>query len=121
MADKLLASHLLAKVTPPALLLYLIVGSSAAYEYRVSNGVVEECSRSVDFIAFILAGVGLLVSLFLLRIAMSPRNSSEEEGVFGNRVGAVVVAILVALLVLKGFSAAEDMAELAKCNREGDV
>ena len=121
MADKLLASHLLAKVTPAGLLLYLLVGSSGTYEYREANGIVEECSRSVDYIAFILAAVGVAVSLFLLRIAISPRSEREELGIFGNRVGAVVVAILAILWIYKGISAAEDMAELATCSREGDL
>jgi len=121
MADKLLASHLLAKVAPAGLLLYFLAGSSGTYEFRSSNGMVEECSRSVDPIAFVFAGVGVAISIFLLWIATRPRSSSEERGALGNRIGAIVVAILAVLLVYKGFAAAEDMAELATCSREGDL
>ena len=117
MADKLLASHRLAKFTPPLFLLYLLFGSSGSYEFSASNGEVTECSRSVDPLALVLAGIGVAITLFLLRIAIRPRSPGEEEGSLGNKIGAAVVALLTALLLLKGISA-EGATDLATCTRE---
>ncbi|MDQ3759945.1 MAG: hypothetical protein M3331_08405 [Actinomycetota bacterium] len=114
MADRLLASHLLAKVAPPVLLLYLLVGGSGSYTFSAENGMVEECSRSLDYVALALAGAGLAVAAFLLYIAARPRHSADERGAFGNRIGAAVVIVLSALLLLKGISA-EGPTDLATC------
>lgn len=120
MADKLLASHILAKVAPPGLFLYLIFGDSASYNFSARNGMVEECSRSVDFVGIVLAAVGVAIMLFLLRIAASPRSSAEERGVLGNRVGAAVVGILAILLLVTGI-AAEGPTDLATCSDSFEV
>ena len=117
MADKLLASHLLAKVTPVGLLFYLLFGGSGSYTFSARNGMVEECSRSLDYVAILLAAVGVAITLFLLRIAASPRSASEERGVLGNRIGAAVVALLAILLLVKGISA-EGPSDLATCSGE---
>lgn len=117
MADKLLASHRLAKFTPPLLLLYLLFGSTGSYEFSAANGEVTECSRSVDPLALVLAGVGFAITLFLLRIAFKPRSQDEEEGAFGNKIGAALMALITALLLLKGISA-EGATDLATCTRE---
>ncbi len=115
MEDKLLASHRLAKFTPPLLLLYLLFGSTYSYTFSASNGQVTECSRSVDYLAIVLGGIGLAVGLFLLRLALRPRTPGEETGVLGNRVGAIVVLVLSALLLWKGISA-EGATDLVTCS-----
>jgi len=120
MADKLLASHFLAKLVPVGLLLYLLAGSSGTTDFRESNGMVEECSHSYDYLAFVLAALGVAVTVFLLRIAANPRSPGEERGVLGNRVGAAVIMVLSLLLLLKGISA-EGMTDLKSCTDSFDV
>ncbi len=117
MADRLLASHILAKVAPAGLLFYLLFGESGSYTFSARNGMVEECSRSYDHLAIGLAVVGVAVTLFLLRIAAGPRTPGEERGVLGNRVGAVLVAVIAILLLVKGISA-EGPTDLATCTAE---
>ena len=117
MTDRLLASHILAKVVPAGLLLYLLFGSSGSYTFAARNGMVEECSRSADYVAVVLGAVGVAVTLFLLRIAASPNSSRQEPGVFGNRVGAALIALLALLLLVKGISA-EGPSDLATCTAE---
>ena len=117
MADRLLASHFLAKLAPVGLLFYLLFGESGSYTFSASNGVVEECSRSYDYLAIILGAVGVAVTLFLLRIAVSARSESEERGVLGNRIGAALVAVLAILLLVKGISA-DGPSDLATCSAE---
>lgn len=114
MADRLLASHLLAKVAPPVLLLYLLFGGSGSYTFSADDGMVEECSRSLDYVALVFAAAGVAAGGFLLYIASRPRHSADERGAFGNRVGAAVVVVLSALLLLKGISA-EGPTDLATC------
>ena len=105
MGERLLASHILAKVVPPALLVYLLFGSSGTTTFSSENGEVTECSASIDYAALVLAAVGVAATLFLLRLALKPRSSREEEGALGNRIGAGVTAVLTALLILKGLTA----------------
>jgi uncharacterized membrane protein YeaQ/YmgE (transglycosylase-associated protein family) len=120
MADRLLASHLLAKVAPAGLLFYLLAGSSGTTRFEAMNNMVEECSKSVDYVAFVFAAVGVAVALFLLRIAASPRSEKETTGMLGNRIGAGVIALLSVLLLYKGISA-EGMTDLKTCSDSFDV
>lgn len=120
MADKLLASHILAKVAPAGLLLYLLTGSSGTTRFEAMNAMVEECSKSYDYVAFVFAAVGVGIALFLLRIAASPRSENEATGVLGNRIGAGLVALLSLLLLYKGISA-EGMTDLKSCTDSFDT
>ena len=78
---------------------------------------MTECSRGVDFLALVFAGIGFIVLVFLLRIAGRPRTNHEEEGALGNKIAAGVIALITLLLLYKGI-AAEGPTDLATCARE---